>query len=170
MPNLLINLLRPKKKEATASFGTKTGSALNIGKGERVVITYTSASDKMRVFSKYIREGLENGEIVFYTYPDNESATVRESLLQNGIDPEKDKKSGSLILRSITEHYMPNKIFDKANIIKKELELRAEVKKAGYRYFRYLDDLANLSFLGVNWQAFIDYWYDPAWRIETDSS
>jgi hypothetical protein len=173
MPNSLINLLKQKKKQPTASFGTKTGSVLNISEGERAVITYTSASDKMKVFSTFILEGLENGELVFYTYPDNESADVRKNLVQNGIDPEKGKKcekSGSLILRTLTEHYMSNRIFNKENVIKKELELRAAVKKAGYKRFRYLDDLGNLSFLGVHWQAFIDYWYDPAWGLQLDSN
>jgi hypothetical protein len=173
MPNSLINLLTSKKKQPTASFGTKTGSALNIGEGELAIITYTSTSDKMKVFSTFILEGLENGELVFYTYPDNESANVRKNLVQNGIDPEKGKKcekSGSLILRTLTEHYLPNRVLDMKNVIKKELELRAAVKKAGYKRFRYLDDLGNLSFLGVKWQAFIDYWYDPAWGSQTSSS
>jgi len=172
MPNSLINLLKPKKKQPTASFGTKTGSVLNINEGEQAVITYTSASDKMKVFSTFILEGLEKGDLVFYTYPDKESADARKNLVQNGIDPEKGKKcekSGSLILRTLTEHYKPDKVFDKKNVIKKELELRATVKKAGYKRFRYLDDLGNLSFLGAQWQAFIDYWYDPAWALQTNS-
>lgn len=172
MPNPLINLLKPKKKQPTASFETKTGSVLNISEGESAVITYTSASDKKKVFTTFILEGLENGDLVFYTYPDNESATVRKDLVQNGIDPERGKKfekTGSLILRSLTEHYLQNGVFDKKKVIETELELRKAVKKAGYKRFRYLDDLGNLSFLGVQWQAFIDYWYNPAWSLHTDS-
>jgi len=172
MPNSLINVLKSKWKHSATSFGIKTGSVLNISEGELAVITYTSAADKMKVFSEFIREGLENGDQVFYTYPNEESATVRKSLVQNGIDPEKGKKgekSGSLILRSLTEHYISNGVFDKKNIIKKELELRDAAKKAGYKHFRYLDDVGSLSFLGGQWQAFIDYWDDPAWGIPSGS-
>jgi hypothetical protein len=172
MPNALINLLKQKKKHSATSFGIKTGSLLKISEGELAVLTYTSAADKMKVFSSFILEGLEKGELVFYTYPDKESPTVRRNLVQNGIDPERGKKcekKGSLILRSLTEHYIPNRVFDKKNIIKKELELRDAVKKAGYKHFRYLDDLGNLSFMGAQWQAFIDYWYDPAWGPQSNS-
>jgi hypothetical protein len=143
-------------------------SFLNIKEGELAVITYTSAADKMKVFSSFIREGLEGGDMVFYTYPDEESGIVRKRLVQNGIDPDKAEKSekrGSLILRSLSEHYLTEGRFDCKNVIKKELELRSEAKRAGYKHFRDLDDVGNLSFLRGDWQAYMQYWDDPDWGI-----
>jgi hypothetical protein len=167
MPNPIKSVLQSKWKRSVPSFGTMPESALNISEGEVAVITYTSAADKMKVFSAFIREGLENGDQVFYTYPDEETATVRKRLVQNGIDAEKgekSEKSGSLILRSLSEHYVVNGEFDEKNAIRKELELRAEAKKAGYKHFRDLNDVGDLSFLKGQWQTFIDYWDDARVR------
>jgi hypothetical protein len=105
MSNLLRTVLQSKRKRPVPSFGIKTESALTIREGELAVITYTSAADKMKVFSAFIREGLDNGDQVFYTFPDEESAGIRKRLVQNGIDPEKGEKgekSGALILRSLS--------------------------------------------------------------------
>jgi len=122
----------------------------------------------MKVFSSFIREGLEGGDMVFYTYPDEESGIVRKRLVQNGIDPDKGEKSekrGSLILRSLSEHYLTDGRLDCKNVIKKELELRSEAKRAGYKHFRDLDDVGNLSFLRGDWQAYMQYWDNPDWGI-----
>jgi hypothetical protein len=54
--------------------------------------------------------------------------------------------------------------FDKHNAIKKEFELRDEAKKAGYKHFRDLNDVGDLSFLNGQWQIFIDYWDDARVR------
>ena len=167
MPNPLKSVLQAKWKRSVPSFGTMAESALNISEGELAVITYTSAADKMKVFSAFIREGLENGDQVLYTYPDEEGANVRKKLVQNGIDQakgEKSEKSGSLILRSSSEHYLTDGKFDKMNAIKKELELRGQAKTAGYKHFRNLNDVGNLSFLKGEWQMFIDYWDDARVR------
>jgi hypothetical protein len=172
MPNPLKSILQSKWKRSVPSFGTMIESALNIGAGEVAVITYTSAADKMKLFSAFIREGLEAGDQIFYTYPDEERATVRQSLVQNGIDPgrgEKSEKSGDLILRSLSEHYLENGRFNKENTIKKELELRGAAKKAGYKHFRDLDDVGDLSFLKGQWQTYIDYWDDDLWGIPRGS-
>ena len=172
MPNPLKSVLQSKLRRPVPSFGTMSESALNISEGELAVITYTSVADKMKVFSEFIREGLENGDRVFYTFPDEERATVRKGLIQNGIDPEKGEKgekSGALILRSLNEHYFVNGEFDKKNTIKRELKLRAEAKKAGYKHFRDLDDVGDLSFLKGQWQTFIDYWDDEDWGIPRGS-
>jgi hypothetical protein len=164
----LKSVFRFRRGSSVASFGADSGSFLNIGEGEIAVITYTSVADKMKVFSSYIREGLENGDRVFYTYPDEESAVVRKRLVQNGVDPdkgEKSEKSGSLILRSLSEHYLVNGVFDYKNVIRKELELRGEAKRAGYKHFRDIDDVGTLSFLSGNWQTFMQYWDDPDWGV-----
>jgi len=168
----LKSALRARLNRSVASFGADDESVLNIKEGELAVITYTSAADKMRVFSSFIREGLESGDRVFYTYPDEESGVVRKRLVQNGVDPDKGEKSekrGSLILRSLSEHYLTNGRFDCKNVIENELELRSEAKKAGYKHFRDLDDVGNLSFLRGDWQAFIEYWDDPSWGIPSGS-
>ena len=168
----LKSVFRVRRSGSVVSFGVDSGSFLDIREGELAVITYTSAADKMRVFSSFIREGLEGGDRVFYTYPDEEGAVVRKRLVQNGVDPDKgdrSEKSGSLILRSLSEHYLVNGRFDYKTVIRRELELRSETRKAGYKHFRDLDDVGSLSFLRGNWQAFMQYWDDPGWGVPSGS-
>jgi hypothetical protein len=168
MQNLFKGILPSKWKRSVPFFGVVGESALNISEGELAVITYTSAADKMKVFAEFTREGLGNGDQVFYAYPDEESGVVRKKLVQNGINAgegEKSEKSGSLILRSLSEHYLTDGEFDKMNIVRKELELRGESKAAGYKHFRYLSDIGDLSFLKGQWETFIDYWDDA--RVRT---
>jgi hypothetical protein len=168
----LRSVLRGRRSRSVASFSGGGESVLSMREGELAVLTYTSAADKMRVFSSFIREGLEGGDRVFYTYPDEERGIVRKKLVQNGIDPDKgerSEKSGSLILRSLSEHYLTDGRFDYKSVIMKELELRSEAKRAGYKHFRDLDDVGALAFLKGNWPAFMEYWDSPAWGIPSGS-
>jgi len=169
MLSSIKGVLQPRRRRSVATFGAKTESMLGIREGELAVITYTSAADKMKVFSLFIHEGLENGDRVFYTYPDDERASVREKLTQNGVDVEKCESNGSLILRSVSEHYLTGGEFDKKRIIRKELELRDEAQRMGYKHFRDLDDVGDLSFLNGQWQTFMDYWDDGDWGIPPGS-
>jgi len=169
MLSSIKGVLQPRRRRSVASFGVKTESALDIGEGELAVITYTSAADKLKVFSLFIHEGLENGDRVFYTYPDDEGASVREKLTKNGVDVEKYESNRSLILRSVSEHYLTGGGFDKKKIIRRELELRDEAKRMGYKHFRDLDDVGDLSFLNGQWQKFMDYWDDGDWGIPPGS-
>ena len=159
-----------RRNRSVVSFAAGSQSIISLKEGELAVITYTSAADKMKVFSSFIREGLENRDRVFYNYPDDESAVVRKRLVQNGIDPdkgEKSEKSGGLILRGASEHYLTNGKLNGKDIAKKELELRVEAKKDGYRHFRDLTDVGTFSFLKGNWQAFIEYLNDPDWGFSS---
>jgi len=137
---------------------------LSIGEGEMAVVTYTSAVDKMKVFSAFIREGLENGDLVDYGYPDEESETIRAKLEEYGIDVEKYEKEGALILDSLTEWYMPEGKFDKERAIRMGLKTRAEAKRKGYKHFRAFEDLGDFSFLNGQWQTYMEYWDDPRWE------
>jgi len=128
-------------------------------------MTYTSAVDKMKAFSAFIRQGLENGDLVDYTYPDEESETIRTKLKEHGIDVEKHERNGTLFLRSLTEYYMPDGKFDKNRAIKKGLDDRVEAKSKGYKHLREIEDLGDFSFLNGQWQTYIDYWDDPKWEI-----
>ncbi len=164
----LKSALHGRRNRSIVSFGTNKDSVLNIKEGELAVLTYTSAADKMKAFSSFIREGLANGDKVCYIYPDEESPEVRKRLVQHGINPDKadrSEKSGNLMLKSASEFYLTKGKFDVMAIIKKELELRSQAKRAGYKHFRYLDDLGNLSFLEGDWEAFMEYWDDPSWEV-----
>ena len=164
--------MRARWNRSVASFGGSGESVLSMREGELAVVTYTSVADKMRVFSSFIREGLEGGDMVFYTYPDEERAVVRKKLVQNGVDPDKGEKSekkGNLILRSLSEHYLVNGRFDCNSVIKKELGLRSEAKRAGFKHFRDLVDVGTLAFLRGNWQAFVEYWNSSGWGVPSGS-
>ncbi|NIR86532.1 hypothetical protein GWO13_02740, partial [Candidatus Bathyarchaeota archaeon] len=143
----------------------KARTRLNIKEGELAVVTYTSAVDKMKVFSAFIREGLENGDLVDYTYPDEEAETVRAKLKEHGIDVEKYERKGALVLCGLSEWYMPDGKFDKERAFRMEFESRAEAKRKGYKHYRALEDLGDFSFLNGQWQTYTDYWDNPIWEI-----
>jgi KaiC/GvpD/RAD55 family RecA-like ATPase len=163
------SFFQPRWRRSAASFEAKSESVLNMKEGELAVVTYTSAADKLKVFCSFVCEGLENGDQVFYVYPDNEGAAVRERLKQNGVDVDKYQRNGSLILSSLTEYYLADGEFDKKKTIKKELEMRSEAKKKGYKHFRDLDDVGDFSFLKGQWQTYVDYWDDADWGIPSGS-
>jgi len=141
----------------------QTYSAVHLEEGEIAVMLYTSAVDKMRAFSAFIREGLENGDKVDYTYPNDESETVRTTLKQYGINVEKYERNGALTLRSLTKYYLPNGNFDVKKAVKRGLDDRVQAKKKGYKHLREIDDLGDFSFLNGQWQKYLEYWDDPRW-------
>ncbi|MEM3041861.1 MAG: MEDS domain-containing protein, partial [Nitrososphaerota archaeon] len=142
----------------------KAGTVLNFREGEMIIATYTSAAKKMKYFSAFIREGLENGDSVAYTYPDEESRTIRAKLMENGVDVEKYEKDGTLLLKSLTEFYMPDGKLDFERAITNALDRWSWAKKKGYRHTRNVEDLGDFSFITGQWQRWItDYWLDPRW-------
>jgi len=164
MPNLsIMDSLRRMWKRSVPSSILKSGPLLNVREGEQIVVTYTSAADKMKIVAAFIREGLGNGDLVDYSYPDEESEIVRAKLREHGINVEKYEREGALILNSLTEYYMADGKFDKDRLIRKGLDDRAETKRKGYKHYRSIDDLGDFSFLNGQWQTFIDYWDDPNW-------
>jgi len=163
MPRFLDSL-RQKLKPSISSDILKASPVVSVGEGESFVLTYTSAADKMKIFSAFIREGLENGDLVDYGYPDEESETVRAKLKEYGIDVEKHESNGSLNLSSQTEYYMSDGKFDSERLVQKGLDKWAEAKRKGYKHYRDLEDYGDFSFIGEQWQELIrDYWLDPRW-------
>jgi len=161
MPSFIKSFLRRTRKQP--SFRVEAGSVLSVREGEVAVATYTSAADKMKIFLAFVREGIESGDWIFYLYPDEEREIVRVKLKEHGINVEKYERNGTLFLKSLTEYYLPEGKFDKEEVIKRELDERAEAKRKGYKHFRELVDVSDFSFLNGQWQTFIDYWDDPRW-------
>jgi len=147
----------------------KARTRLNIKEGEMVVVTYTSAVDKMKVFSAFIREGLENGDLVDYTYPDEDSQIVRAKLKEHGINVEKYEMEGALVLTGLSEWYMPDGKFDMERAFREEFETRAKAKRKGYKHFRALEDLGDFSFLNGQWQTYTNFWDNPRWEIPSST-
>jgi len=109
MPKLFpINSLRERLKRSISSDLLKASSVLNIREGEQAVLTYTPATDKMKVFSAFIREGLENGDAVLYSYPEEENETVRAGLRKYGIDVGKYEKDDTLRMVRLSEYFVSN--------------------------------------------------------------
>jgi len=143
----------------------KVGPVLDIGEGDSIIATYTSAADKMKVFSAFIREGFENGDAVYYIYPDEESGTVRAKLEKYGIDVEEYVKDGALRLISLTELFMPNGKLDFEKVVNYALNIWAEWKRGGYNHTRIIEDVGDFSFINGKWQKYVtDYWLDPRWN------
>ncbi|NIW14250.1 MAG: hypothetical protein GWN31_10040, partial [Candidatus Thorarchaeota archaeon] len=163
MPSFIKNFLRRTRKQPF--FRVEAEPVLSVRDGEVAVATYTSAADKMRVFSAFIREGLEKGDRVEYLYSDEDGGTVRAKLEEHGIDVEKYEKNGTLLMKSMTEYYMPDGNFDKNRAVKKGVGLRAEAKRKGYKHVRELIDVGDFSFLNGQWQKYLEYWNDPRWGV-----
>lgn len=170
MPSLsFMDSLRQKWKRSIPSNILKTGPLLNVGEGEQIVLTYTSAADKMKIIAAFISEGLRNGDLVDYSFPDKERETVRAKLKEHGINVEKHEEKGALILDSLTEYYLENGKFDKNSLISKGLDERFQARRKGYKHYRSVDDLGDFSFLNGQWQEFIDYWDDPYWATSSST-
>jgi hypothetical protein len=161
--SFIKNLSRRIWKRSIASFQIQTGPVLNIGAGEVAVMTYTPAADKMKVFSAYIREGIERGDRIQYIYSDEDSETVRAKLKEYGVDVEKHERNGTLFMESLTEYYLPDGNFDKDRAVEKGLDLRAEAKRKGYKHAREIFDVGDFSFINGQWQKYLEYWDDPRW-------
>jgi len=165
MPKLpIINSLRQRWKRSIPSDILKAGPVLNIREGETIIAMYTSAADKMKIFSAFIREGLENGDAVDYFYPDEENETVRAKLKEHGINVEKYEKDGTLFMISLTENFMSNGKLDYEKAVNTGLNRWAEAKRKGYKHMRDIEDLGDFSFVNGQWQKYVtDYWLDPGW-------
>ena len=171
MPNLsIIDSQRRRWKRSIPSNLLKTGPVLDFREGESIIATYTSAADKMKVFSAFIREGLENGDAVDYFYPDEENETVRAKLEDHGIDVEESEKDDTLRMMSQTENFMSNGKLDCEKAVNTGLNRWAEAKRKGYNHVRIIEDVGNFSFINGQWQKYItDYWLDPRWNDATIS-
>jgi len=165
MPKLpIINSLRQKWKRSIPSDVLEAGPVLNLREGESIIVTYTPAADKMKIFSAFIREGLENGDSVDYIYPDEENETVRAKLKEHGINVEKYEKDGTLFMISLTENFMSNGKLDCEKAVNTGLNRWAEAKRKGYKHMRDIEDLGDFSFVNGQWQKYVkDYWLDPRW-------
>jgi len=142
----------------------KASSALDLSEGEEVLLTYTSAVDKIKFFSAFIREGLESGDAVWYTYPDEESETVRAKLKEHGIDAKKHEKDGTLRMETMTEGFMSNGKLDFEKGIIDSLNWWAEMKRKGYKHARGIEDFGDFSVFNGQWQRYVtEYWLDPRW-------
>jgi len=166
MPKLsFIDSLLRRGKRSIPSDILKPGPVLNVKEGEAVVITYTPSADKMKIFSAFIREGLESGDAVWYSYPDEESETVRAKLKEHGVDVEKCEKDGTLSLRSLTEYLMPNGKLDYERAVVNGMNWWAEAKRKGFNHVRDIEDVGDFSFVNGQWQKWIiEYWLDPRWE------
>jgi hypothetical protein len=161
MPNLSI--LDFEKSKNTIPFDLlKTGPVLNVKEGDSIIATYTSAADKMRIFSAFIREGLENGDAVEYVYPDEESETVRTKLKDYGINVEEYEKGGALQMKSTTDYFMTGGKFDPEKGFTNTIKFWHAAKKKGYNHARNIEDVGNFSFINGQWQKHItEYWLNP---------
>jgi len=160
----IIDSLRQRWKRSIPSNILKVGPVLNLREGETIIVTYTSAADKMKMFSAFIREGLENGDAVDYFYPDEENENVRAKLKEHGIDVEKYEKDDTLFMMSLTENFMSNGKFDCEKAVNAGLNRWAEAKRKGYKHMRDIEDLGDFSFVNGQWQKYVtDYWLDPRW-------
>mgnify|MGYP001048606339 CR=1 FL=1 len=164
MPRITLRELLWRQKRSIRSDLLKVSSFLNFKEGEQLVVTYTSAMDKMKVFSAFMREGLESGDAVWYTYPDEESETVKAKLEEYGIDVKEYEKNGALHMTSLTEEFMSNGKLDYNKAVSDGVNWWGETKRKGCKHARSIQDVGDFSFVNGQWRKWItDYWLDPRW-------
>jgi len=118
----------------------------------------------MKLFSTFIREGLDNGDKIEYDHPDEESETVRARLKEYGINVEKYEKKGALEIESVSSFFMANGKLDLEKAVVKGLNGWAEAKRKGYKHVRSIEDLGDFSSIDGQWQKWIrEFWSDPNW-------
>jgi KaiC/GvpD/RAD55 family RecA-like ATPase len=161
MPNLSIINFREWKRSIPFDL-LKAGPIFNVKEGESIIVTYTSAAEKMRIFSAFIREGLENGDAVEYVYPDEESETVRAKLKEYGINVEEYEKDGTLQMKSVSEYFMTDGKFDLEKALSTTLNHWNRAHRKGYNHARSIEDVGDFSFINGQWQKYItDYFLNP---------
>jgi len=143
-------------------FFEKPYPSISVSEGESAILTYTPQADKIRAFSAFIREGIVDGDLIAYIYPDEESDSVRSRLATYGIDIDKYEKDGTLFMKSLSEFFMPDGKFNKEGPIQFLLNRRTEAKKKGCKA-REIEDVSDFSFLKGRWQPYLEYWTDPRW-------
>lgn len=160
----VLDSLRETWRRSIPSGVFKASPVLNLREGEAVVLTYTSAADKMKIFSAFMREGIEKGDMVSYTCPDGERAIARAKLKEYGIEVEKHEKDGALRIDSLSERFMPDGKLDWDKAIEKGLAQWAEAKRKGYKHVRDIEDVGDFSFVNGQWRKYIkEYWLSPRW-------
>ncbi len=132
-------------------------ASLRLREGEHVVVFYTQKVDKWKLFSTYVREGLEKGDRVIYAYPIEDSELVRVKLADHGVEVEKNERTGALVLMDISRVCMRNGVIDKGQLINFWNDFKASTKKKGFRHERDLFDLGDLSFLGDQKDRYFEY-------------
>ena len=165
IPNFsIIDSQTRRWKRSIPSNLLRAGPVLDFREGDSIIATYTSAADKMKVFSAFIREGLEDGDTVWYVYPNEESETVRAVLEEYGIDVEEYEKDGTLHLMSLTELFIPNGKLDFEKAVNLALNWWVEAKRRRYNHVRIIEDVGDFSFINGQWQKYVKYWLDPRWN------
>jgi len=155
-----------KKTNILENFFEKPCSSIPFSGGESVLFTYTSETDKMKMFSTLIWEGLTSGKRVIYKYPDNEDKAVRKKLKEHGIDVEKREKDSSLILTTLSQFYFSDGVFDGEKAVRSLKELKADSLKKGYTQLIDFVDLGDFSFLEGD--KYIEYLSDKSWKTYID--
>jgi len=157
-----------KRTNILEGFFEKLRPSVSFGGGEVVLFTYTPNTDKMKMFSTLIWEGLTGGNKVIYKYPDNEDKAVREKLKEHGVDVEKREKDGSLILTTLSQFYLSDGPFDGEKAVRFLNELKTDSLKKGYTQLIDFVDLGDFSFLGGNGDKYIEYLKDNRWKTYVD--
>ncbi len=112
----------------------------------------------------FVKEGLESGDAANYICPDEERIAVWAMLKNAGIDVEKYEKDGTLVLESLTEHFMPNGVLDYKKAVNSSLDRWFEAERKGHKHLREIEDVGNFFFCRGKWKKYVtEYWLDPRW-------
>lgn len=145
------------KTNMLQSFFELTSKQFSVNEGEHLVLFYTSAVDKAKIFAAYIQEGVRTGDRIIYVYPDGEREILRGKLEEHGINVEELEKSSALYLMSLSEAYLNKGEFNKEWLINFWSELKNKTREMGFKHERDLFDLGSLNALRGHENEYFDY-------------
>jgi len=124
------------------NFFTLKRTSFHVDEGESVVALYTAEANKMKVFASYIREGLLNGDKVYYVFPNSDAGLVKEVLKEEGVGVESIVKNGSLTL--VPASQWRNGVYGAETVDRGMLRMMEEAKRNGYKHLRTLVDYGDI--------------------------
>ena len=86
--------------------------SLELIPGDHACCLYSTEDEHRRVFTEFIRRGLERNERALYAYDTHDRDTILSYLRDVGIAPEPYLESGQLVLLDAAELYVPGGEFD----------------------------------------------------------
>ncbi|MFP4393186.1 MAG: MEDS domain-containing protein [Desulfohalobiaceae bacterium] len=117
-------------------------SLLDLSPGDHLCCMYMTEAEHQEVLVPFIRDGLQQSHRVIYIVDARTAETVLGYLRQEGLDPEQDQRSGSLIISSSQDTYLRNGSFDPdsmLSLLHKEVQ---QAEKEGFQALRVTGEMS----------------------------
>lgn len=117
-------------------------SLADLKPGDHLCCLYQTEEEHRDLITPFLRQGLEQNEKVFYIVDERTAETILNYLTKDGVDVSVYINKGQLVILTVSDSYMKNKVFDPDMMI--EL-LKTETEKAlteGYSALRVTGEMS----------------------------